>query len=373
MDQSRLEELKRLLQKRCGSAKQNRSEELGVENSKTENSETENSEVSNFKALNFEIQNSEVSNFESQDSEVSNSEFPSSEISNYETQNSKVPNSEASNSETLNSNPGALNLEAEAAQNSACENSAEPRNFISNDSDALRHNSKARDYDKEPIVIKNYEKFFVYSFLVLLLPISTLHAFLIIDCINHEDIDIVQYFAILFIILLSTVIISIFTVIRPRQEIKFTNNYIEFISDDLVEKRCEIDENALSLNFSIGILASLYEIGKSEKIFLYFIAIFMCVTWWNIFFIAVFFTYLFGFLLNLILYLFINRNLKGFRILPFIRIARPSYGRWFRNKPIYPRCYLVYLYNQKIYDEIKEYFLLKSVNINNIKKDYLFI
>ena len=288
-------------------------------------------------------------------------------------ENFKVPNSEIQNSETLNSDPGALNSEAEVAQNSACENSAEQQNFILDDSGSLQQNSKARDYDKEPIAIKNYEKFFVYSSLVLLLPISTLHAFLIIDFINHEDIDIVQYFAILFIILLSTVIIFIFTVIRPRQKIKFTNNYIEFISDDLVEKCCEIDENALSLNFSIGILASSYETGKSEKIFLCFIAIFICVTWWNIFFIAVFFTYLFGFLLNFILYLFINRNLKGFRILPFIRIARPSYGRWFRNKPIYPRCYLVYLYNQKIYDEIKEYFLQKSVNINNVKKDYLFI
>nr|WP_315047837.1 hypothetical protein [uncultured Campylobacter sp.] len=338
MDKSRLEELKRLLQKRHQEPKR------GLE---------QNFNGENFKAPNSEIQNSEASNFESL--------------------NSRATNSEASNFETLNSDPGALNLEAEADQNSACVNNIEQQNFISDDSGSLQQNSKARDYDKEPIVIKNYEKFFVYSFLVLLLPISTLHTFLIIDFIKYEDIDIVRYFAILFIILLSTVIISIFTVIRPRQEIKFTNKYIEFISDDLVEKRCEIDENALSLNFSIGILASSYEIGKSEKIFLYFIAIFMCVTWWNIFFIAVFFTYLFGFLLNLILYLFINRNLKGFRALPFIRIARPSYGRWLRNKPVYPRCYLVYLYNQKIYDEIKEYFLRKSVNINNVKKDYLFI
>ena len=194
-------------------------------------------------------------------------------------QNSNGENLKAPNSETLNSNPGALNLEAEADKNSAYENNAEPQNFISDDSGSLQQNFKARDYDKDPIAIKNYEKFFVYSFLVLLLPISTLHAFLIIDFINHEDIDMVQYFAILFIILLSMVIISVFTIIRPRQEIKFANNYIEFISDGLVEKRCEIDENALSLNFSIGILASSYEIGKSEKIFLYFIAIFMCVTW----------------------------------------------------------------------------------------------
>ena len=338
MDQSRLDELKKPLQKRHQEPKRGLEQNSNGENFKAPNSETKNSEVSNSKFLNY-----------------------------------KSSNSEASNSETLNSDPGALNLETEADQNSACENNTEPQNFISDGRDALQQNSKARDYDKDPIAIKNYEKFFVYSSLVLLLPISTLHAFLIIDFINHDDIDIVQYFAILFIILLSIVIISIFTVIRPRQEIKFTNNYIEFISDDLVEKCCEIDENALSLNFSIGILASSYETGKSEKIFLYFIAIFMCVTWWNIFFIAVFFTYLFGFLLNFILYLFINRNLKGFRILPFIRIARPSYGRWFRNKPVYPRYYLVYLYNQKIYDEIKEYFLQKSVNINNVKKDYLFI
>ena len=353
MDQSRLDELKKPLQKRHQEPKR------GSE---------QNSNGENFKVPNSEIQNSEASNFEVSNSESLNYRAPNSKFLNY-----KSSNFEASNSETLNSDPDALNLEAEADQNSACDNNAGPQNSISDDSGALRQNSKARDYDKEPIIIKNYEKFFVYSFLVLLLPISTLHAFLIIGFINHEDINIVQYFAILFIILLSTVMISIFTVIRPRQDIKFTNKYIQFISDGLVEKRCEIDENALSLNFSIGILASSYEIGKSEKIFLYFIAIFMCVTWWNIFFIAVFFTYLFGFLLNLILYLFINRNLKGFRILPFIRIARPSYGRWFRNKPVYPRYYLVYLYNQKIYDEIREYFLRKSVNINSVKKDYLFI
>ena len=358
MDQNGLDELRKLLQKRHQEPK------LGLEqNSNGENFKVPNSETKNSEALNFGVSNSEFLNFESPNSEVSNSKFLNYKYSNFE----------ASNSETLNSDPGALNLKAEAAQNSACENSAEQQNFILDDSGSLQQNSKARDYDKEPIAIKNYEKFFVYSSLVLLLPISTLHAFLIIDFINHDDIDIVQYFAILFIILLSTVIISIFTIIHSRQEIKFTNKYIQFISDGLVEKRCEIDENDLSLNFSIGILASSYEIGKSEKIFLYFIAIFMCVTWWNIFFIAIFFTYLFEFLLNFILYLFINRNLKGFRALPFIRIARPSYGRWFRNKPVYPRYYLVYLYNQKIYDEIKEYFLLKNVNINNVKKDYLFI
>ena len=134
MDQSRLDELKRLLNERRGGAKQNRSEELGVENS-----ETENFEISNSKALNFEIQNSEVSNFE--------------------VLNSESLNSESLNSKARNSATDALNLEGnletEADRNSACENSVEPQNFISDDSDALRQNSKARDYDKEPIIIKD--------------------------------------------------------------------------------------------------------------------------------------------------------------------------------------------------------------------------
>jgi len=121
MDQSRLEELKRLLQKRHQEPKR------GLE----QNSNGENFKVPNSETLNFEA-------------------------SNFETQNSKIPNSEASNSETLDSDPDALNLEAEADQNSACVNNAEPQNFISDDSGSLWQNSKVRDYDKNPLVIKDH-------------------------------------------------------------------------------------------------------------------------------------------------------------------------------------------------------------------------
>ena len=107
MDQNRLEELKRLLQKRHQEPKRGLEQNSDGENFEAPNSEIQNSEVSNFEAL-----NSEVSNFESLNPGASNSEFPNSEISNYETQNSKAPNSD----------PDALNLETEleteAAQNS---------------------------------------------------------------------------------------------------------------------------------------------------------------------------------------------------------------------------------------------------------------
>ncbi len=130
MDQGRLEELKRLLQKRHQEPKR------GLE---------QNSNGENFKAPNSETKNSEVSNFE---------------VSNSESLNSRATNSEASNSETINSDPDALNLKAEleteADQNSACKNSMEPQNFISDDNGALRENSKTRDYDKNPLVIKDH-------------------------------------------------------------------------------------------------------------------------------------------------------------------------------------------------------------------------
>ena len=141
MDQGRLEELKRLLQKRHQEPKRGSEQNSNGENFKVPNSEIQNSEDSNF----------EVSNFEASNSESLNYRAPNSKFLNY-----KSSNFEASNSETLNSDPSALNSEAEADQNSAYENNAEPQNFISDDNGSLQQNYKARDYDKDPIIIKDY-------------------------------------------------------------------------------------------------------------------------------------------------------------------------------------------------------------------------
>ena len=154
MDQSKLDELRKLLQKRHQEPKR------GLE---------QNSNGENFKAPNFETQNSEVLNFEVSNSEFLNFEAPNSKFLNY-----KSSNSEASNSETINSDPGALNLkaelEAEAAQNSACENNAKQQNFISDDSGSLQQSPKARDYDKYPIIVKNYERLLISTITFLYAP-----------------------------------------------------------------------------------------------------------------------------------------------------------------------------------------------------------
>ena len=229
MDQNRLEELKRLLQKRCGSAKQNRSEELGVENSKTENSETENSETSNFKA-----QNSEVSNFESLNPESSNSEFPSSEISNYQTQNSKVPNSA----------PDALNLETEAAQNSACENNAKQQNFISNDGGALRQNSKARDYDKEPLIIKDHTYYDYMKYSIVPTMAGLLIALAFATIVNPINIKMFRLLPLVLVIFVTNFMN------RDGAYFVFYNDKILYYNKNKIRKTFEINTiGAMALSF----------------------------------------------------------------------------------------------------------------------------
>nr|WP_315113424.1 hypothetical protein [uncultured Campylobacter sp.] len=211
MDQSRLDELRKLLQKRHQEPKQ------GLEqNSNGENSGTSNFGVSNFKAQNSEISNSEVSNFE-----ASNFRTLNFEASNFEILNSEPPNFESLNSKAPNSAPDALNLEAEADQNSACANNIEQQNFISDDSGVLPQNSKARDYDKEPIVIKDhtYYEFMIYQFPALLIGFIIFLTFATI--VNPVSLKTFR--------MLPSILVSLLTVIRDKDGM-----YFEFKSDKIL-------------------------------------------------------------------------------------------------------------------------------------------
>ena len=238
MDQSRLEKLKRLLDERRGDAKQTRSEELNVENSKTENSKTENSEVSNSKALNFEIQNSEVSNFESQDSEVLNFEIQNSKISDSESMNSKAPNfaTDALNLES--------NLETEADRNSACENNAEQQNFISDDNGPLRQNSKARDYDKDPLVIKDHTYYDYMKYSVIPTMVGLLIALAFATIVNPINIEMFRLVPLVLVIFVTNFMN------RDGAYFVFYNDKILYYNKNKIRKTFELNKiGAMVLSF----------------------------------------------------------------------------------------------------------------------------
>nr|WP_314234530.1 hypothetical protein [uncultured Campylobacter sp.] len=79
-----------------------------------------------------------------------------------------------------------------------------------------------RDYDKDPIVIKNYEKFFVYAHLLVFLQVSGLLISFIWDIVDFGHIYVDDYLEACIMILLIAVITYIFTAIRNKREIRFT-------------------------------------------------------------------------------------------------------------------------------------------------------
>ena len=223
MDQNRLEELKKLLQKRHQEPKQ---------------SLEQNSNGENFKVPNFEIRNSEVSNFEVSNSEVLNSE----------PLNSRAPNPEVSNFETPNSTTGASNLkaelEAEADRNSVCENSVEPQNFISDDSGSLRQNSKVRDYDKNPLIIKDhtYYEFMIYQFPALLIGFIIFLTFATI--VNPVSLKTFR--------MLPLILVSLLTVIRDKDGMyfEFKNDKILYYYKNKIRKIFELNSiGAMIISF----------------------------------------------------------------------------------------------------------------------------
>jgi len=315
MDQNRLEELKRLLNKQRSNTKQNLDRELDAENSNAQNSDTSNSNASNFNA---------------------------SDLNN---KNSKALNSNDKNSD-------GPNLNAERG-----------RKFQNLDPDnaTLFKNSKTRDYDKEPIIIKNYEKFFVYARLFIILPTSGLPLFFIRDIIDFGYINTYEYLLSCMALLLIAVITYIFTAIRNKREIRFTDQYIEFLDKGVVKRQCKVEKEVLRRNFST----------ENFRTSSFIVLVVLCVGSLGIFLVALIFMYITNMLLKLIVYFYINRSLKGFKIFPFIKVARPRYGKYLYNAvAIAAHYYLIYLYSSEIYDEVREYFLQKNIDIDYIKKDY---
>ncbi len=208
----------------------------------------QNSNGENFKVPNFETRNSEVLNFKVSNSEFLNFESPNSEILNSKSLDSRAQNSEASNSETLNSDPGALNLkaelEAEADQNSACENNAEPQNFISNDSGALRQNSKARDYDKNPLIIKDHTYYDYMKYSIVPTMVGLLIALAFATIVNPINIKMFRLLPLVLVIFVTNFMN------RDGAYFVFYNDKILYYNKNKIRKTFEINTiGAMVLSF----------------------------------------------------------------------------------------------------------------------------
>ena len=350
MDQGRLEELKRLLQKRHQEPKR------GLE---------QNSNGENFKISNSEIQNSEVSNFE---------------VLNSESLNSRATNSEASNFETLNSDPGALNSEAEVAQNSACKNSAEQQNFTSNDSGSLRQNSKARNYDKDPLIVKNYERLLISTITFLYAPMILGGYILSIwDLIfSKHHISMMEIgSSIIFGIFIAIALRLIYNccVSNNNRKIYFMNNSIDFYNNGELERRT----NNLHLNYVICITFWGYCNDDKVRRLIYNIIIIFSIAALSFLSSQILLFFIFSILSALFLKIFFHflivGNFKNFSFFSAIVVDYPYYEQentYYLSSILSAKNYLVCVYDTERLNEIKEWFLIrKHIDIDKIEKYYL--
>ncbi|WP_298782596.1 hypothetical protein, partial [uncultured Campylobacter sp.] len=166
-------------------------------------------------------------------------------------ENFKVPNSEIQNSETLNSDPDALNLESKTAQNSTAKDNVESQNFISDDSDSLRQNSKARDYDKDPLIIKDhtYYEFMIYQFPALLIGFIIFLTFATI--VNPVSLKTFR--------MLPFILVSLLTVIRDKDGM-----YFEFRNDKILYYYKKKIRKIFELN-SIGAMVISFDCRHSMR------------------------------------------------------------------------------------------------------------
>ena len=355
MDQSRLDELKKPLQKRHQEPKR------GLE---------QNSNGENFKVPNSEIQNSEAFNFE-----VSNSRTLNFEASNFEILNSEPPNSKAPNSAT-----DALNLEAEADQNSACDNNAEPQNFISDDSGSLQQSPKARDYDKYPIIVKNYERLLISTITFLYAPMILGGYILSIwDLIfSKHHISMMEIgSSIIFGIFIAIALRLIYSscVSNNNRKIYFMNNSIDFYNNGELERRI----NNFHLNDVIG--RPFWGYCNDDKIrrLIYNIIIIFSISALSVLSSQILLFFIFSILSAIFLKIFFHflivGNFKNFSFFSAIVVDYPYYEQentYYLSSILSAKNYLVCVYDTERLNEIKEWFLVrKNINIDKIEKYYL--
>ena len=231
----------------------------------------------------------------------------------------------------------------------------------------ISNKQKPRDYDKEPLVINGYEKFFAITwYLVLLFSVLTIA--IIEDFMECGSLCSPKGVVMNLVMLGILIAICIFKLIRSKQQIRFTDRYIEFIENGVVKRFCKVEFDELRRSFSIDIFIS-SKISRNICNLSLTIMGLIALKWKLL--EIIFFIYLWGFFLNFIFYLSMNKNLKGFSAMPFIRVAEYTTNPGYHN--ILPRYYLIYIYNDKIYNDIKEYFLQKNIDIDYIKKNYLFV
>lgn len=258
----------------------------------------------------------------------------------------------------------------------------EDNSNLNNSQISSNENSNQRDYDKEPIVIKDYSYFFGVSlrFISFFIGITIVVSVMCMTMNSiKEKIEIWFLFAPLIVPFVFVCFDYYAHVARDSYTLYFANNSINYMLDSKLKRKININEipNYLLKPFwknKLDIQAVIIVLIIVISIFAYLlISLSKPISNEIYYFTALFFiSQLFGnIIFKVLLYLWINKTLYGFRVFPTLIIAEPINPKLgtpseFSNKQKY---YFIYFYNEQIYDEIREYFLQNlGFDIDKTKK-----
>lgn len=249
-------------------------------------------------------------------------------------------------------------------------------------------NGYQRDYDKNPLILNNYEEFFSISIIFTIL-ISCILDFYMLDFAkeylniflqNEEELKrIISDFEVNNNILMICVVAYIFVYVidykNNTSKVEFKNKVVNFIKDEEVVNTTEITKEKLFVSasplgfyFNADVITKIVVLVLMMFCLYYFFNIFICIKAIIFFITASFMQILF----NFFHYILLNSTFKGAKLCPFFYVNSLNSERvkLSRNKHRY-RYNFIFIYNEEVYKELKEYFLItQNIDVDKIKKWY---
>ncbi len=237
-----------------------------------------------------------------------------------------------------------------------------------------------RDYDKYPIILKNYE--YLYQKLLMVFSLFIGGVFAIIVNFDWKTSGAADYSVkdgicmILFLSFLSLFIIlpELIDYRKERQTIRLKNNQIEFYEKDKIAyvEQCENLRHNMDWSFFIGNFK-----GKRGLLYMFMAAVLLCLVFMTIdlvvarwFLSFALFQFVGNILVKFIFCLVLGKSGdRRFSLFPALRVGEPHYGHI--GLFACSRYYLIPIFRNSIYFELKEYFLARhNININDVDKIY---
>lgn len=239
---------------------------------------------------------------------------------------------------------------------------------------------KARDYDKEPIIVKNYERLLISTITFLYMPMILGGYILSIwDLIfSKHHISMMEIgSSVIFGIFIAIVLRLIYSccVSNNNRKIYFMNNSIDFYNNGELERRT----NNIHLNYVIS--RPFWGYCNDDKIrrLIYNIIIIFSITALSFLSSQILLFFIFSILSAIFLKIFFHflivGNFKNFSFFSAIVVDYPYYEQentYYLSSILSAKNYLICVYDAERLNEIKEWFLVrKNINIDKIEKYYL--